>query len=91
MMVLQALHQAALDQGEWTNAQLLIPTADPLGRPEFGAGEQAMVDIAKYRRALRDLKKQHSAKADKEDEDNGEHGGDDFKKGGGKKKKRGGL
>ena len=84
---MQTLHQVALDGGEWTNGQLLLPMADPMSRPEFGAGEQAMVDIARYRRALRDLKKTHNAKGEKDEEDHGDHGADDGKKGGGKKKK----
>ena len=70
-LLLQALHQVALDQGDWSNAVHILPSPDPLGRAEFGAGETAMSEIAAYRRALKELKKKHGGSegpADTEEE-----------------------
>jgi hypothetical protein len=55
-LCLQAVHQVALDQGDWGNASLLIPSEDPLARPTFGAGERELESIYAYRKALRELK-----------------------------------
>ena len=66
---LQSVHQAALDSGDWTSAWMILPCADPLARPTFGGSEQQMADIAQYRKALRELKVKHSAKAAEEELD----------------------
>ncbi len=63
-LLLQGLQQVALDDGDWTNATFLVASNDPLGRPEFGAGESEMAAIARYRRGLRDLKKKFVAKSE---------------------------
>ena len=59
---MQAIHQASPDQGTWSSAWLLLPTADPLARPVFGGSEQQMAEIANYRRALKDLQTKHEKK-----------------------------
>ncbi len=83
-LLLQCLHQVALDAGEWQNGALVMMHPDPLSRPEFGAGQTEMARIAAYRRALADLhKKQGGPKADEKDEH--EDAGDK-KSGKGKKK-----
>jgi hypothetical protein len=58
-LILQSLHQCALDGGSWQSAQLMLPGPDYLGRPEFGGDFVSMTGIAAYRKALKDLKQQH--------------------------------
>ena len=57
-----------LDAGDWSAAQMLLPGPDHLGRPEFGGEAVAMAEIARYRRALKDLRKQHGGVEKDEEE-----------------------
>ena len=50
------MHQAAVGQGYWEIACLLIPTEDPLGRGEFGDDADEMLMVTSHRRAHRDLR-----------------------------------
>ena len=50
------MHQAAINQGNWEIAALLVPTEDPLGRVEFGGDHEEMRQIQSHRRAMRDLR-----------------------------------
>ena len=55
--VLKAIHQAALDHGDWRTASLLVPTPDPLQRPTFGGTEVELADIHSYQRSITELQK----------------------------------
>ena len=70
-LICQAVHQCALDRGDWTSAQYILPGTDYLSRPDFGAGERELVEIAKYRKALKELKKTHGG-AEREQDHEGE-------------------
>ncbi len=67
-LIVQALHQCALDNGNWEAALLLLPGVDHLGRPEFGGDQVAMSEIARYRRAMKELKKSHGGYEKETDE-----------------------
>ena len=55
VQTLKAIHQVAIDSGNWSNAVLLLPWQDPLAR-ELWAGEDAeMATAARYSRAIKDL------------------------------------
>ena len=84
--LLQAIHQAAIDHGDWQVAALLVPTADPLARSQFGAGERELVDVHAYRQAMQQLQQRHAKTGHQGDE---ETPADPEKpgKGGGKKKR----
>ena len=56
VQLLKAQHQAAINQGSWEIASMLLPTADPLSRVEFGGDHEEMKRIQGHRRALRDLR-----------------------------------
>ena len=56
----KAIHQVAIDNGDWSNALLLIPTPDALGEPSFGGEEEEMHMVQGWRRAMRDLKARQS-------------------------------
>jgi hypothetical protein len=60
---LQAVHQAAIDRGDWSTSTLLLPWEDPLSRQVFGAGERELEEIHAYRKALRELQTRHGMKA----------------------------
>ena len=54
-----ALHQVALDKGDWSNALPMIPVADILQEPQFGGEEVEMKMIHSYKKAMREIKTQH--------------------------------
>ena len=54
--LMKAQHQAAINQGSWDIAVLLLPTEDPLGKVEFGGDAEEMIRIQGHRRAMRDLR-----------------------------------
>ena len=56
----KALHQVALDQGDWSNALPMIPVADLLAAPQFGGDEVEMQMIHSYKKAMKELKTKHS-------------------------------
>jgi len=56
----KALHQVALDQGDWSNALPMIPVADLLAAPQFGGDEYEMQMIHSYKKAMKELKTKHS-------------------------------
>ena len=55
-LALEAIHQVALDDGDWLNASLMLPFEDPLAKAQFGGSEEQMAEITRYRRALKDLR-----------------------------------
>lgn len=57
--LLRAVHQCALDQGEWKTAWLLLDLADPLEKPRFGGEAQQLELVASYVRAMADLEKKN--------------------------------
>ena len=68
----KAIYQTALDQGDWANAVLLVPTPDPLARPDFGGTPQELQKVHQYRKALAELRRpKHlgAAPDEKEEED----------------------
>ena len=73
----KALHQAALDRGQWHYAVHLLPTTDPLLRQQFGGTEKELEAIHAYEKNLSDLKKGHVADPSREEE--GEEGGGEQK------------
>ena len=86
VQLLKAQHQAAINQGSWEIASMLIPTEDPLSRVEFGGDHEEMQRIQSHRRALRDLRTT-MARSPQGDMEEPEHAGG---KSAGKKKKKGG-
>ena len=58
VQILKAQHQAAINQGSWDVASLLLPTEDPLARQEFGGDHEEILRIQSHRRAMRDLRVQ---------------------------------
>ena len=56
----KALHQVALDHGDWTIASKLLPTKDPLDRPAFGGTEKELQAIHAYQKSIRELKTKHT-------------------------------
>ena len=60
--VSKALHQVALDHGDWSNAIHLIPVPDVLSDPQFGGEEVEMKMVQSYRKAMRELEAHHSTK-----------------------------
>ena len=56
VQVCEAIHQAALDGGQWETAASLTPTADPLRRPTFGGQEKELYAIHRHQKALKELK-----------------------------------
>ena len=69
VQMLKALHQAALDKGQWKHASLLMPTADPLARVDFGGNESEMRKIHTFGKALSQLKEKHGGQPKKQEED----------------------
>ena len=55
-MCLKAMLQAAIDNGSWENAALLIPTGDPLEKMEVGGDEDELEAIYSYRKSVKELK-----------------------------------
>ena len=66
----KALHQVALDGGDWVNAVMILQAVvpDPLRRQQFGGDEGEMEDIQRYRRAVSDLKKSMHGKKTADDD-----------------------
>ena len=73
---LQAVHQAAIDRGDWSTSTLLLPWEDPLSRQVFGAGERELEEIHAYRKVLRDLQTRHGMKANGAEEEEIEEAGE---------------
>ena len=69
IQLLKALHQVALDRGDWSSAALLIPSADPLAREAFGGEERELLEVHRYKKALRDLKEKHQTRDSHDDSD----------------------
>jgi hypothetical protein len=67
-LLMQTLHQVALDGGSWDNAVLMLPSPDPLGHPDFGGSQSMMTDVAAYRRGMKELKRQHGGYGRKSEE-----------------------
>ena len=56
VQLLKALHQVALDQGQWENATLMLPTVPPDQRAPFGGSPGEMKAVFEYQKALRELR-----------------------------------
>jgi len=69
----KALHQVAVDHGNWETALLLIPLPDAIGDTPFGGDEEELESIHAYMKSLRELK----IKASNRDVDKGDKGEDD--------------
>ena len=54
---LRALHQCALDNGEWRTAWLLLHLPDPAERPKFGGDAHQLEVVASYVKAMNELEK----------------------------------
>ena len=54
---LRALHQCALDNGEWRTAWLLLHLPDPAERPKFGGDAHQLEVVASYVKAMSELEK----------------------------------
>ena len=65
----KAIHQVAVDHGNWETALLLIPLPDAVGDTPFGGDEDELESIHAYMKSLRELKLKVNSQADKgEDE-----------------------
>ena len=52
---LKALHQCALDDGNWQLAWELSSLRDPLKKPKFGGSERELAAIAAHSKAITEL------------------------------------
>ena len=52
----KAMLQAAMDNGSWENASLLVPMGDPLEKMELGGDEDELEAIHSYRKSMKELK-----------------------------------
>ena len=57
-MILRAMNQVMLDGGGWSDASLLLPEEDPLGKVEWAAEENDIEGIATFRSAQSTLRRQ---------------------------------
>ena len=55
----KCLHQVALDGGDWSNADLLIPIAEGLDTGKFGGTERELAAVHSYRKAVKELQRNH--------------------------------
>ncbi len=62
----QALLQVALDSGSWEIGALMLPFKDPLERQFFGGEPALLEDIARYRKAVHDLRAKMQQLAEEE-------------------------
>lgn len=85
--LLRALHQCALDEGEWRTAWLLLHLQDPVERPKFGGEPQSLETIAAYVKAMSELERKNKSWPDRSTYPDKEEGGGKGKKG--KKNKKG--
>ena len=69
---LKAIRQVSIDRGDWTNAQLLLPFPDLLGKLDFGGDEFEMKGVHSYRKALKELKALYLRGGDEEEHEPGE-------------------
>ena len=85
----------AIDNGDWTTAMLLWPTADPLAGEEFGGAVDEMTAVYKYKKALNELRTKHRAPGqhgeEEDDEDKPANPKKNGKKGGGRGRGAGGA
>ena len=82
----KALHQVAVDKGDWDTAQLLIPLPDALTEAPFGGDEEELELVHSYKKSLRELKSKVSNRV----EEGGDEGAGDAPDGaGGKGGKKG--
>ena len=87
VQILKCLHQVALDSGEWTTANLLLPTEDPLAPDEFGGEPEELQVAYNYVSAMKELKTRHDKTSSAKQESSSTEEQDDTKKP--KKSKRG--
>ena len=60
VQALKALHQVALDKGDWASATLLWPGEDPTVGEHFGGSETEMRHVHSYRKSLSELRGHHN-------------------------------
>ena len=90
VQLLRALHQLAIDNGDWCIASKLLAHRDPLEKREFGGSEQQLQAIHAYERALAELKpKQQNQNNTNKDHGGAENDKDGKGKGAGKGKGKG--
>ena len=66
VQIIKCPHQVALDHGDWSTGQWLLPIPDPSGRSEFGGDEDELKWIHNYKKSLKDLRSR-MAQADLEE------------------------
>lgn len=54
-LALQAMHQAALDQGEWTVAWLITHQEDPFSKKQFGGDPGVLQHVTTYLKSMHEL------------------------------------
>jgi hypothetical protein len=67
-VLLRAVHQCSLDNGQWDVANLMVPGEDPCTRSQFATGERDLETILAYQEAMKKLKKKSSKEDGDEDE-----------------------
>ena len=90
IQISKAIHQVALDRGDWGNAQLLIPTADAAETSKFGGDEAELKAVHRHWKSLRELQKSHLNANEAADDGEDAGAANDKKKSYWKKKERGG-
>jgi hypothetical protein len=83
----KALVQSGIDGGNWSSAVHLFPTSDPLGGEEFGGDEHEMRAVARYRKAVSELKSKLREKDTTAAEEDGGQAEPSGAKGAGKNKR----
>ena len=53
--LLRALHQVALDHGNWSTGSLLLPFKDPVYMEQFGATERELEAVVGYKEAMKKI------------------------------------
>ena len=75
---LKAVHQVAIDDGDWSTAFLFLPWEDPLQGDDFAGDPNEMLAAQSYKTAMSDLRRRKK----QEGNENNEEGGKAIGKGG---------
>ena len=69
VQTLKALHQCAIDSGDWRNASQLLAWPDPIGAEEFGGDPDEMLMVHQFNTAMTDLRKTKLYRPQKSDDE----------------------
>ena len=72
---LKAVHQVAIDDGDWSTAFLFLPWEDPLQGDDFAGDPSEMLAAQAYRTAMSDLRRRKKQEGNENNEEGGKAGG----------------